>query len=96
MVRLQNPQDYTLQGFRKSQSKNKMYDAILKNKRTGRTKHIPFGDSKMQNYRDITGLDAYPNLIHGDKARRKRFRSRHAKNAKYKYSSAYFSYKYLW
>ena len=82
--------------FEKSKTKNKMYDAILLNKKTNRNKKIPFGDNKMENYRDITGLNRYRHLIHNDKKRRKNFRSRHGKNAKYKFSSAYFAYKYLW
>jgi len=95
-MRVPNPGDYKLNGFRKSTRKNKMYDAILSNKKTGKHKIIPFGDNKMENYRDVTGLNLYPKLIHGDKKRRKNFRARHKKNAKYKFSSAWFSYYYLW
>ena len=96
MVRLNNPNNYKFIKFEKSKTKNKMYDAILYNINTSKFKRIPFGDNKMENYRDITGLNSYPNLIHNDKHRRKLFRKRHYKNAKYKYSSAYFSYNYLW
>lgn len=96
MVRVSNPEDYILIGFRKSNKKNKKYDGILKNKKTSKIKHISFGDNRFENYRDKTGLNLYDNLIHGDKKRRKKFRKRHEKNAKYKYSSAWFSYHYLW
>lgn len=96
MVRIKNPENYKLLRFEKSNTKNKMYDAILFNVKTKRKKKIPFGDNKMENYRDITGLHLYPHLIHNDKRRRKLFRSRHRKNSKFKFSSAYFSYYYLW
>jgi hypothetical protein len=50
-----------------------MYTAILKNKQTDREVKIHFGDNKMGNYQDKTGLNAYPKLSHGDKQRRKNF-----------------------
>lgn len=95
-MRIKNPEDYTLKGFRKSKTKGKMYDAILKHKVTDKNKYIPFGDNQMENFRDRTGLNLYPNLIHGDKERKKKWIARHRKNIKYKFSSAYFSWKYLW
>lgn len=95
-MRVDNPSQYKLIRFQKSRTKNKMYDAIIENKITGKQKRVPFGDNRYENYRDITKLNLYPNLIHGDKQRRKRFRSRHYKNAQYKFSPAYFSYNYLW
>jgi len=91
--------EYTLVGFEKSKSKNKMYTAVIKNKKTGRTRKINFGHSGMENYRDTTGLNAYPNLIHGDAIRRKAFKSRFRKtfekNRLY-YTPMFFSWKYLW
>ncbi len=88
--------DYNLKGFRKSNIKGKMYDAILENKETKRLKHIPFG-SMMQNYQDKTGLNMYPHLIHGDKARRKNYRARASGKVKEGYySPSFFSYYYLW
>jgi hypothetical protein len=90
-----------------------MYDAVLRPKRRKGTvnqfqqaqsgkdminlKHIPFGDKRYSNYRDKTGLNLYPNLIHNDKERRKRFRARHLKFLKKGfYSPSYFSYYVLW
>lgn len=96
MVRVKNPNEYRLIGFEVSNRKDKMYNAILMNKQTKRELRVPFGDPTMENYRDITGLNAYPYLIHGNKERRRRFRLRHGRNARYKFSSAYFSYYYLW
>ena len=89
--------DYKLLGFRESRTKNKMYDAILENKLNYKTVRIPFGSSLHQNYRDITGLNAYPQLIHNDPKRRKNYKAR-AKNQLRDgyYSAGFFSYYYLW
>jgi hypothetical protein len=96
MVRVKDPENYRLLRFEKSNSKNKMYDAILLNKITNKEKRIPFGDNRMENYKDIKTLGLYPHLVHNNKERRRLYRLRHEKNSKYKYSSAYFSYYYLW
>lgn len=88
--------DYKLIGYKKSNTKNKMYDAILMNKQTKRTVSVPFG-SMMENYQDKTGLNLYPQLIHGDKERRRLYRAR-AKGLVKKgyYSPSYFSFYCLW
>jgi len=87
---------YKLIGYRKSKTKHKMYDAILRSN-DGKYKYIPFGDIKYENYQDMTGLNLYPNLIHNDKERRKRFRARHKGFLKKGYySPSYFSYYILW
>ena len=96
MVRIKNPNEYSLLRFEKSKAKNKMYSAILKHKETGKTRKVSFGDISMENYRDLTGLNLYPHLIHSDRTRRKSFRKRFAKDASHKFSSAYFSMNYLW
>lgn len=84
-------------GFRKSKTKNKMYDAILQNVRTARIKFLPFGDSRYQNYHDLTGLDAYTHLNHNDSERRRRYRLRHKVYLRSGYySPGYFSWHYLW
>jgi hypothetical protein len=89
---------YKLVGYRKSKTKNKMYDAVLRPRHySGKDKHIPFGDKRYSNYRDTTGLNLYPNLIHNDKERRKRFRARQKGFLKKGfYSPSYFSYYVLW
>lgn len=98
MVKI-NKDEYKLLGFDKSQSKNKMYSAFLENKKTGKIKKINFGHNKYENFRDITGLDLYPRLIHNDNKRRinfkKRFKKQYEKDKKY-YTPLYFSWKYLW
>jgi len=88
---------YALQGFQKSAKQNKKYDAILKNKETGRIVKVGFGDNRYENYADKTGLNLYSNLLHGDKERRRLYRLRHQKDIKDGiYSPGYFAYYYLW
>ena len=92
-----NKKEYTLLGYRKSNTKNKKYDAILKNNKTGRLRHVPFGDIRYQNYHDLTKLNLYPNLLHGDNKRRKLYKARHKKDLKKGYySPGYFSFYKLW
>jgi hypothetical protein len=89
--------EYKLKGFEKSKRKRKMYNALLLNKETKTIIKVPFGDNQMQNFTDKTGLNSYPNLIHGDDKRRKAFRARHKGYLrKGFYSPSYFSYHYLW
>lgn len=89
--------EFKLKGYRRSKRKNKMYDAILERRINGRLIHVPFGDKRYQNYRDNTGLNLYPELIHGDPVRRVRYRVRHKHNVKEDYySPSYFSYNILW
>ena len=89
---------FILKRFEKSKRHGKMYDAVLQSKSdSAKFIRIPFGDSTMQNYGDKTGLNLYPELIHGDKKRRKNFRSRsrHYVRPGF-YSPGYFSYNVLW
>lgn len=91
--------DYKLIGFRPSKTKHKMYDAVLRLKKNykGRDKYIPFGDRRYGNYQDRTGLNLYPELIHGDKKRRKSYKARHKGFLrKGYYSAGWFSYFKLW
>lgn len=89
--------DYKLLGYTKSKTKHKKYDAILQNKTTKKTYKVPFGSTLYENYRDLTGLNLYPNLLHGDKKRRTLYRARHKKDLKEGYySPGYFSYYVLW
>jgi len=71
-----NMKNYILIGFKASETKNKMYDAILISN-TGELIAVTFGDKRFENYQDKTKLNLYPHLIHGDKERRKRYQSRH-------------------
>jgi len=88
---------YKLLGYRKSTRKGKMYDAILHNKLTNRLVHVPFGSSDYENYRDKTGLNLYPHLIHGNKKRRINYKKRHQKDiVDGFYSPGWFSMYILW
>lgn len=69
--------DWKLIKFEKSHKKDKMYNAVFENKINKKIKKLPFGSSSYENYRDITGLNLYPHLIHGDKNRRRLYHARH-------------------
>jgi hypothetical protein len=92
-MRLENPEDYKLISFEKHTG-NKKYNAILLNKKTKRIKKVPFGQKGYEQYHDVIGL--YKHLDHKDKERRKNYLKRHRKTKDYKYSSSWFSAKYLW
>ena len=89
--------EFNLEGFEKSKTKHKMYDAIIQNKKTKKNVRVPFGDKRYQNYQDLTGLNLYPKLIHGDKERRSKYWARHKGFIKKGfYSPGYFSLHVLW
>ena len=84
-------------GYKKSKKKHKKYNAILKNKHTDKLVNVPFGDKRFGNFRDLTGLNLYPKLIHNDVDRRRLFRSRMKHNLKNGYfSPGWFAYHILW
>lgn len=91
---VENPDEYTLTGFEKSKTKYKKYDALLKNRETGKIKRIPFGNTLFESYTDRTGLNLYK--THGNKERKRLYRLRHKGEDKNKFSSGYFAWKYLW
>ena len=89
--------EYRFIKFEKSTRKNKMYNALLRSKVDNKIVKVHFGDSNYENYRDKTGLNLYPKLIHNDKDRRKLYRLRHGKDIKDGYySPGFFSWYYLW
>jgi len=89
--------DYKLLGYEKSFKKNKMYNALLQNHKTGKIVRVPFGSTLYKNFKDTTGLNNYPHLIHGDEERRKRFRKRMKGYLRSGYyNPAWFSYHILW
>ena len=84
--------------FSKSTRKGKKYMVVV----DGKTIH--FGDVKMQQYRDTTGLGLFSHLNHNDETRRKSYLSR-AKGIRNKAgdltwqdknSANYYAVKYLW
>lgn len=96
--------DYKFVKFEKSKRKDKKYNAILKNKNTGKIVKISFGGIKKnsipyEQFKDTTGLGFYSDYDHNDKLRRQRYINRHKKEEstfKAYYSAGFFSNKYLW
>lgn len=89
--------DFNLLGYKKSNTKHKMYDGIIENKTTKRVHTVPFGDKRYHNFQDKTNLNLYPHLIHSDPKRRILYRKRHLKDLRDGYySPGYFSYHILW
>ena len=60
---------YYPQEIKQSTNKNKKYTMIFKNKKTGRTKAVHFGDNRYEDY-----------TMHKDDERKKRYINRHKKN----------------
>ena len=93
--------EYTLLGYEKAKAKGKKYTAIIQNKTTGRKKKINFGAIRKDGtpypqYKDKV-LGMYSKYDHNDKARRERYRKRHANTfSPNHYSSSYFSMVRLW
>lgn len=96
MVVIKNPELYVLKGFEKSHLKDKKYNALLQNKQTGKIRKIPFGCSSYEHFEDKTKTGIWSHKDHKDKNRRKLYRLRHKDEDKNKFSSGYFSMKYLW
>lgn len=94
-MRISDPQNYKFVKFVKSHLTTKKYDAILKNKKTGQEKKVPFGDKRYEQFKD-KALGIYKSKDHGDLKRRESYRRRHKNEDKHTYSSGYFAYKYLW
>lgn len=90
-----NMDDYDFIKFERGTG-NKKYNAILKNKTTGRAVRVGFGDVRHQQFKD-TAMGLYKKLDHNDENRRRLFRLRHHKNLKNGfYSPSFFSYFFLW
>ena len=96
MVVIENPDNYSFIKFQKSNTKSKKYDAVLYNKQLKKFKNVPFGAIGYSQYEDNTGLGLYSHLNTHNKERRRLYRLRHAGEEKRKYSSGWFSLKYLW
>lgn len=73
-----------------SRRKDKKYDVFKNGKYL-----VSFGAKGYQQFKDKTPLKAYSQFDHGDKERRKRYYSRHGKDANFE-SAKWFSHKYLW
>jgi len=95
-MRIPFPENYNFIRFEKSSTINKKYDAYLRNKKTGKILRVSFGDNRYQQYKDRTGLGLYSHMDHKDAQRRKNYLTRHAGDKDFKYSSGWFSARYLW
>lgn len=91
---VENPEQYTLSKFIKANDGKHKYFAILINKQTKREKKVPFGAIGYEQYKDKIG--SYKSSNHLDKKRRDAYRARHQGEQNNKFSSGYFSWKYLW
>ncbi len=84
--------------IQKSTRKNKKYMIKVNNK------HVHFGDSRYQQYKDQTPLKLYSHLDHKDNVRRELYYNRHsgtetkkeALKKTPKNTAKYFSHKFLW
>ena len=77
--------------FKKSTRKNKKYDVYYT--KTGQYL-VSFGDSRYQQFEDITPLKLYSSKNHYDKKRKDAYYKRHGKAA---FETAkWFSHKFLW
>ena len=99
MVVLKNPNEYRLVRFQVCDDKKHKYNAILENKKTKVLKKIPFGGIKSngtpyEHYHDKIGH--YRKYDHNDKHRRQLYRIRHKGEDQMKFSSGWFSWRYLW
>ena len=61
-----------------AQARNKKYQAVIHNRRTGKTRRVNFGDTRYGQYKDQTRLRAYAGKDHGDPARRRSYFKRHS------------------
>ena len=91
---VKNPNDYTLKGFRLSKTKGKKIDAVLENKKTRSILYVPFGQKGSETYKNETGV--WVDRIHNDVQRRKAYLARHKGEDRNRFSSGWFSIKYLW
>lgn len=88
--------EWALVRFEKSKKKDKKVQAILKNKKTGAVKILPFGQAGSSTYHNLTKIGNDP--IHQDLKRREAYRRRHygEGSASRKWSPGYLSWWYLW
>jgi|TARA_Y100000768_G_C23939711_1_gene664482 hypothetical protein len=87
----------------------KKYTAILKNKKTKKTRKLNFGDRRYQQYKDRTPLKLYKGKNHNTRKRMQNYFSRHSgtknrekaikkeiRNSRGYYTPKILSHKYLW
>ena len=98
-----------IERFEKSPIKGKKYRAYIKDIETGKERHIDFGASDYQQYKDRTGLNLYSHKNHGTRKRMRNYFNRHSgtpirseaiekekRASKGKYNAKILSHEYLW
>lgn len=87
--------EYEFVRFKRSHLTTKKYDAVLRNKSTGREVNVPFGARGYGQYKD-RALGLYSAQDHNDPIRRANYIARHSGDINRAYSPSWFSLKYLW
>ena len=64
--------------FERSPIKYKKYRAFVRNYKTGKIRHIDFGDNRYQQYKDRTPIKLYKSKNHGDRRRMRNYFNRHS------------------
>jgi AraC-like DNA-binding protein len=95
--------------FEKSPIEGKKYRAIVKHLITGKERHIDFGASDYQQYKDRTGIGLYSHKNHGTRKRMRNYFNRHSGTPNRKkaikkersaadgmYNAKILSHEYLW
>jgi len=95
--------------FEKSPIQYKKYRAFVRDLKTGKERHIDFGDNRYQQYKDRTPLKLYRSNNHGNPRRMRNYFNRHSgtpnrgraielerKKSKGKYNAKILSHEYLW
>ena len=82
--------------FEVSHLPTKKYNAVLKNRKSGRELRIPFGAIGYEQFKDTTGLGAYTKDDHLNDKRRQNYIKRHSNDKNKPYAPSWFSLKYLW
>lgn len=97
---VKHPERYRFIRFEVARGTRFKYYLVIQHKQTGRLKHVPFGGkypdgTPYEHYHD-SALGYYSKYDHGDRARRARYRARHAGEEAHKFSSGWSSWYYLW
>lgn len=103
------PMKETIVEIVKSPNSKKKYMAIVKNKKTKKTRRIHFGASDYEQYKDRTKLHHYTHKNHGSRKRMRNYFKRHSgipfknkaiahekRKSNYYYNAKILSHMYLW
>ena len=88
--------EYDLVKYVKARQGKKKIVAILKNKKNGELRKIPFGSRGSTTFQDTSGVGG--DSVHGDESKRKAYRARHKGEGddSRKYSPGWLSWHILW